>query len=325
MSSLKFVELSSVTLASGKRLSPLSVSYQTFGCEDASAPLVVVIHALTGNSQVIGERGWWNSLIGDGAAIDTKHYRVLAFNVPGNGYDGVTFANYQDFRASDVASIFWQALDVLGEKELFALIGGSLGGGLAWEMAVQRPNAIAHLIPVAAHWQANDWVLAQAFTQEQILLHADNPIETARIHAMTLYRSPQSLTAKFDRTQREDGVFNIESWLTHHGTKLSERFTLDAYRLMNQLLKTLDAGGKDCDANLGAIKAEIHLIAVDSDGLFLATETCATAEKLSNLGCRTDYHEIHSLHGHDGFLIEFDALNAVIAPIFRRAHQQLAS
>jgi homoserine O-acetyltransferase len=49
--------------------------------------LVLVNHALTGNSQVVGDNGWWNDLIGVNKTIDTTKYTVLAFNVPGNGFD----------------------------------------------------------------------------------------------------------------------------------------------------------------------------------------------------------------------------------------------
>jgi homoserine O-acetyltransferase len=49
--------------------------------------IVLVNHALTGNSQVVGDTGWWNDLIGVNKTIDTTKYTVLAFNVPGNGFD----------------------------------------------------------------------------------------------------------------------------------------------------------------------------------------------------------------------------------------------
>ena len=36
-------------------------------------------------------------------------------------------------------------------------------------------------------------------------------------------------------------MFNVESWLLHHGQKIQERFQVASYKLMNQLLKTIDA------------------------------------------------------------------------------------
>ena len=50
-------------MISGKIFSS-ELSYQLFGCPLHTAPIVLVNHALTGNSNVSGENGWWSSLIG---------------------------------------------------------------------------------------------------------------------------------------------------------------------------------------------------------------------------------------------------------------------
>ena len=70
----------------------IPLSYETFGCPLGSAPIVLVNHALTGNSSVVGEHGWWKDLVGDDKCIDTLQYSIVAFNIPGNGYDGNTVA-----------------------------------------------------------------------------------------------------------------------------------------------------------------------------------------------------------------------------------------
>ena len=96
---------------------------------------------------------------------------------------------------------------------MFAVIGGSVGGGLAWELAALKPNLIEHLIPIASDWKSTDWIIANCFIQETILNNSDQPLEDARMHAMTLYRTPESLTSKFKRTKRIKVSFNVESWL----------------------------------------------------------------------------------------------------------------
>ena len=75
----------------------IELSYQIFGKDLHSAPIVLVNHALTGNSNVTGDDGWWSALIGEGKCIDTQRYTIISFNIPGNGYDGFVIDNYKDF------------------------------------------------------------------------------------------------------------------------------------------------------------------------------------------------------------------------------------
>jgi aspartokinase/homoserine dehydrogenase 1 len=84
----------------------IQLSYQVFGKELHTAPIVMVNHALTGNSNITGPEGWWSTLIGDKKCIDTQKYTLLAFNIPGNGHDKFVIENYKDFVAGDMAAIF---------------------------------------------------------------------------------------------------------------------------------------------------------------------------------------------------------------------------
>src|SRR5665811_757161 len=128
----------------------IGLSYELFGRDLHSAPIVLVNHALTGNSNVTGEDGWWSALIGEGKRIDTDQYTILSFNIPGNGHDKFIIENYKDFVAGDMARIFLWGLQELKINKLFAIIGGSLGGGIAWEMAAMNPKITEHLVPVAS-------------------------------------------------------------------------------------------------------------------------------------------------------------------------------
>jgi len=307
------------TTESGVLYSSLNLSYQVFGPDLHTAPIVLVNHALTGNSQVVGENGWWNELIGEGKTIDTNKYTVLAFNVPGNGFDGCIIENYLDFNARDIAKLFIQGVKYLEIEQLFAIIGGSVGGGIAWEMIALEPKLALNLIPIATDWKSTDWLIANCFLQEQILNNSIKPIEDARIQAMLCYRTPESFKMKFQRTINEElGVFNIESWLKHHGDKLQKRFQLASYRMMNQLLKTIDITRNSDSFEVMADKMEaaVHIIAIDSDLFFTAEENKQTYQELKKHGVKVFYKEIESVHGHDAFLIEYKQLNNLLAPIF---------
>ena len=316
---LLYIHVKDFTTKSGFQISTLQLSYQLFGLELGTAPVVLVNHALTANSSVVGENGWWNQVIGKNKTIDTTKFTVIAFNIPGNGYDGLLIDNYKDFVAKDIANMFLLALKKLRICKLHAIIGGSLGGGIAWEMAVLNPAIAEHIIPIAADWKSTDWLIANCFIQEQFLLNSKNPVHDARMHAMMCYRTPASYKAKFNRSVHEElKIFNIESWLLHHGKKLQERFQLSAYKMMNHLLRTIEVtNASNWAFELNKIKAQIHLVAINSDLFFLAEENKETFRELSKFNLEMTYHEIKSIHGHDAFLIEFDQLDKILRPIFK--------
>ncbi len=318
MEQLEYIRIPEYITESGKAV-PIVLSYQIFGRDLYEAPVVLVNHALTGNSNVAGKDGWWSDLIGDDLVIDTKKYTVLAFNIPGNGYDGFIIENYEDFVTRDIAKLFLVGLERLKIERLFAIIGGSLGGGIAWEMAVLAPTLAENLIPVATDWKSTDWLIANCQIQERFLLNSNNPVHDARMHAMLCYRTPKSFKERFNRSKKDDlEIFNVESWLLHHGNKLQERFQLSAYKLMNQLLRSIDVT-KDRGNNmsiLDSIESNIIIIGVDSDLFFTAEENRETQKQLALTHPNVIYNEINSDHGHDAFLIEFDQLGKIIEDIF---------
>ena len=213
-SELKYIPFKSYTTESGFELQNFQLSYQLFGPKLKTAPVVLVNHALSGNSNVTGYDGWWKDLIGPDKPIDTNIYTVLAFNIPGNGYDGWLIDEYDQFLAKDMAKLFIAGLDILEVSKLYGIIGGSLGGGIAWEMSGLRPEIADHMIPIASDWKSTDWLIANCVIQEQFLLNSSNPVHDARVHAMLCYRTPASFKHRFQRSMNEElSVFNVESWL----------------------------------------------------------------------------------------------------------------
>ena len=283
------------------------------------APVVLVNHSLTGDANLSGDKGWWKEIIGVRKVIDTKKYTVIGFNIPGNGVKGQVFDTPEDFHTGDIASLFLQGLTSLKIKKLYALIGGSIGGGIAWEMAAISSDITEFLIPVAADWKSNDWIIANTFLQKRILQNSSQPLQDARIHAMLTYRTPQSFDSRFGRTlNKEQNIFNIESWLIYHGEKLEKRFQSKAYVMMNHLLSSINIerdGGIALNI-IKAIKSKIHLIAIDSDLFFTPFEDQKTFKLCKKEKKNIYYHEIKSLHGHDAFLIESESMKKILSKIF---------
>ncbi len=297
----------------------IDISYQIFGADLHSAPVVLVLHALTGNSNVAGDTGWWKELVAEGAVIDLCRYTVVAFNIPGNEYGNTSpIEDYHRLTTRLVASLFWEAIDKLCISELYAVIGGSLGGSIGWEMAFLRPQFIRHLIPIACSLQSSDWLIANVMVQEHILHNSIEPVKQARKHAMLLYRSPESFDIKFAR-KRNETEYAVEDWLNYHGRALDKRFSLNAYKAMNRLLRTIgeDRRNGDIIAFAEACTSKIHCIAIDTDYLFTRDEQHRAYKLIKKYKEDITFEEIRSVHGHDAFLIEYDQIKHILNPIFR--------
>ena len=314
------------TTESGAFYASLNLSFQVFGPTLNTAPIVLVNHALTGNSQVVGENGWWNDLIGIDKTIDIRKYTILAFNVPGNGFDRNIIEKYLDFNTRDIARLFLEGLRFLKIKELFAIIGGSVGGGIAWEMVALEPKLTHNFIPIATDWKSTDWLIANCYLQEKILNNSSHPIEDARIHAMMCYRTPESFKEKFQRNSTESSEsFQVESWLNHHGEKLQKRFQLSAYKMMNQLLKTIDItrGRTSLEKIISEVDANIYIIGINSDLFFTANENRETYHEIKKFKNNVFYSEIDSQHGHDAFLMEYDQLGNLLDVVFKNKKDKM--
>jgi homoserine O-acetyltransferase len=165
----KFVDVGDVTLERGGALRNVRMAYETWGRLSAAGDnAVLVLHALTGDSHVVGEPGpghatpgWWEGLIGPGRPLDTNRWFVVAPNVLG-GCQGTTgpssdagdgrpygsrfpFLTTRDQVTAEVA-----LADALGLDRWALVLGGSMGGMRALEWAIMEPDRVERLLVLAS-------------------------------------------------------------------------------------------------------------------------------------------------------------------------------
>jgi homoserine O-acetyltransferase len=143
----------------------------------------------------------------------------------------------------------------------------------------------------------------------------------ARRIAQIHYRSDRSLADRFGRAtvDRLDEFklwdrFQIESYLDHHGQKLARRFDANTYLVLNKVMDLHDVGrGRGgIRAALSRIRVPSLVVTVDSDALYHPRQQEELVADLRAVGVDVRYEILHSDHGHDGFLIEFDQLNPLL-------------
>jgi homoserine O-acetyltransferase len=177
-------------------------------------PVVLVIHALTGDMRAGGEGGWWAPVIGPGQPIDPTTHHVLCFNLLGGCY-GTSGPVDPRFPAEavvttrDQARSLGLALDALGIERLALVTGGSLGGMVALALAAEQPARVERLAPIGAAQASSAWVLGFNHVQRQVIeAHGGSArgLELARQLAMLTYRAEAGLERTQGRGPRCRGI-----------------------------------------------------------------------------------------------------------------------
>ncbi|MCI0706676.1 MAG: homoserine O-acetyltransferase [Ignavibacteriae bacterium] len=342
---------SPLKLESGATLTHVSVAYETFGTlNDEGTNAILICHALTANAHAAGYNspedkspGWWDGLIGPGRAFDTDKYFVVCPNILGSCYGttGPASINPQTGRpyrmsfptitVRDIVRVQKRLLDVLGVNRLATVSGSSLGGMQVLEWPLLYPDFCETIIPISTAAKQSAWCLAlNAAARAAITSDPDwnngnytqqpaHGMALARMIGMISYRSPQEFTERFGREQKHPeagyfdpaNIFQIESYLRHHGEKLAERFDANTYLVLARAMDLHDvAYGRDTLLRtLGSIRARTLSIGISTDQRYHSAEQKEIARLIS--GAR--YAEIDSIHGHDAFLIEFEKIGRVIS------------
>lgn len=325
---LESASLGAFELTDGTALPELTVAYRHDGPPPGEAPQVVVVHALTGSADAAGD--WWEPLIGPGRALDTEHVGVLSANLLGGRYGttgptsidpatgrpyGPTFPSVS---TRDQAAAQWRLFDALGLERIDLVVGGSLGGMVALEIAVARPSSVRHVMPIAA--PAATGPLAVAWNHLQIRLVELLGLEglsLARQMAMTTYRSELDFDERFGRSYEPDGRLSIVSYLEYQGRKLVDRFDTATYRVLAAAMDRHDIGeGRGgLTPALGLMAAagmRLTGVGIQDDILYGPRQIHVLVDTALAAGVDARYREIHSTKGHDAFLVEWDQLTELL-------------
>ncbi len=291
----------------GGLIPDLRVAFRRDGPTEDRA--VLVIHALTGSADAAGD--WWEPLIGPGRALDVQGRQVIGLNLLGSCY-GTTgpreLPDFPEVTPRDLARAQWAALDALGVEGLDLVVGGSLGGMVALEVALERPAAVDRVMPIAAPARIGNLAAAWNHIQLQLLsLDRDRGLELARQLAMTTYRSEVDFDTR-------DG---IGSYLEHQGTKLRHRFHAGSYEALVGAMNRHDIG-RDRGGVVAALRslatAGVRLtgVGITGDILYGPRQVSALVEAARAAGVEAADREIVSDKGHDAFLVEWDQLTEIL-------------
>ena len=381
----RFLELPRpLSLDCGRELPHVRIAYETYGrLSPARDNVILVCHALSGDAHAAGytaaldagntrdgfraeerdaERGrglgWWDGMIGPGKAFDTDRFFIISPNLLGGcrGTTGPSSRNpvtgrpygsdFPVITVTDMVKSQRALLDELGVTRLFAVAGGSLGGMQALEWAVQYPDQVDAIIPIASthalHPQGVAW---NAIARNAITADPDwqdgnyygtgraptAGMGVARMVGHITYLSATSVRNKFGRRlQSADDIrytltspeFEVESYLKHQADTFVKRFDANTYLYTSRALSYFDLarqyGAGQLSRGVSAVSARTLLIAFSSDWLYPPEGSAELADALRAAGKDVEFHIIDAPYGHDCFLLE----EARQAPLIRAFLEQ---
>lgn len=351
----KFAAFRAFRTENDAELPSIRMAYESWGELNAARDnAILVLHALTGDSHLRGEAGaghptagWWEDIVGPGAAVDTDKWFVIAPNMLGgcqgspgpasvapDGYEWASRFPYLTIRDQVAAQVL--LADELGIDRWSAVVGGSMGGMHALEWAVTHPDRVERLAVLSSPpVNTADQIALNSVQLEAIRIDprfqggeyydrsdSEGPhrgLALARRMALLNYRSPIELNQRFQRSWQSGvsplghgGRFAVESYLDFHGNKFTRRFDANSYITVVEAMSSHDVGrGRGgVEEALQTVTAKTLVLGIDSDRLFPVDGQQRIARSIPNTLDGNEPVVLTSDFGHDGFLIETDEVGA---------------
>ena len=347
----KFLSIGDLALESGEHLPDVVLAYETWGRLNPQRDNAILVeHALTGDSHVVGDEGpghptagWWPGLVGSGALLDSDEYFIVAVNVLGGcrgstgpstlAADGTPWGSrFPRLTIRDQVEAEARLADALGVDVWRTVIGGSMGGMRTLEWVAGHPERVRTAIALASSGYATAEQIA--WSQAQILAIRNDPwfaggdyyahpqgpevgLGIARRIAHVTYRSEPELAERFGRREQEEARgesgrprYAVESYLDHHGTKLAGRFDANSYAVLSEAMNSHDIG-----RGRGGLAAALtpfagRLVLVPVDSDRLYPPRLS--HEIADAFPAAELRTIRSVVGHDGFLTETDQVASLL-------------
>ena len=354
---VKFPENEPLQLACEQELAPFSIAYQTYGTLNAGkSNAILICHALTGDQHVASEHpvthkpGWWSSLVGPGKPVDTDQFHVICANILGGcmGSTGPASINPKtgtpyglDFPVITIADMVdaqARLIDHLGIAQLFAVIGGSMGGMQVLEWASRYKDRVFAAVPIAtAAWHSSQNIAFHEVGRQAVMADPDwcagnyyaagktprNGLAVARMAAHITYLSEEALHRKFGRSLQDrskvtfsfSADFQVESYLRHQGSTFVDRFDANSYLYITRAMDYFDLAGEHSDVLANAFrgtKTRFCVVSFTSDWLYPTRESREIVQALNAVAANVSFVDIESNNGHDSFLLEEPVFFATI-------------
>jgi homoserine O-acetyltransferase len=278
-------------------------------------PVVLVAGGISAGRHVVAsaafpERGWWQDQAAPGRTLDPARRRLLAIDWV--GADGTLDAPIDP---ADQAEAIAAVLDALGVPALDAFVGCSYGAMVGLHFAARHPRRLARLAAISGTHRAHPYASAFRALQRRAValgaLQCDGQagLALARQVAMLCYRTPEEFDARFGAARIVGGRVRTgaEDYLDHCAGAWAARTTATGFLRLSESIDLQAVAPED-------VAVPVTVVAVPGDRLVPIEDAYALVERLARGRAprRPQLRVLRSMHGHDAFLKEAGALDAIL-------------
>ncbi len=348
---LTYYDIGDLSLESGAVLPDVTVAVQCWGEPSPTLDNIVLIeHALTGDSHVIGPAGpdhitpgWWAGMVGPGAPIDTDEWCVLVTNALGScrgttgpaspAPDGKAWGSrFPAISIRDQVETERALADLLGIDRFATVIGGSLGGMRAMEWMICHPERLMSALLLAVSPRATADQIGGHTAQLDVIAadpnwhggdyydtgtSPDNGLNLARRFAHLTYRGAAALDDQFGNAEQEGediwtgGRYAVQSYLEYCAGKLVATFDAGSFVALTHCANKHDVG-----RGRGGIPAALRSTPVPVVVGAIDSDRIMPLRHIEEMaellpGC-DGLRVVHSAAGHDGFLTEAEWVTTLV-------------
>lgn len=344
----------------GEHLPGVTLAYEAYGkLNKDRSNAILLFHALSGSQHAAGintsvpgldgrwteemHTGWWDGFIGPGRALDTGKYFILCVNYLGGCYGttgpastnpatGLPYGSkFPRVTVHDIVRSQLPLLEHFGIQKLQAVVGASMGGMMALDLAVHYPERVLNVITIGSGLRSHG--LQQMHNLEQIIAITRDPdfrggdyygtpgpvkgLALARMisHKTFLWADVIEERARVDIVKPELDLpwyeisSSLESYMLYQGQKFVRRFDANSYLRIIDAWQQFDlyddAKARNASAVFANCRDQRYLIfTIDSDCCFYPDYQAEICSELKRSHIPHMRLTVHSEKGHDSFLLE---------------------
>ncbi len=318
----QYFHLESFQFESGETLRDLKIEYTTFGRKITNDQGIITngvlyLHGWSGSYSSVGNIG---SVIGPGKAVDTNRFYIISPTALGSSCSaspsttglGPEFPHYT---VKDMVKYHMKLIDALGIKHLKGVIGTSMGGFQALQWALDYPDFMNFLIPIATGLKSGRQMNGAYGLMSRIIHedpgyrdgnYVDNPLKALERGSTIGFL--WSMTPEYFEEEFET---DAEFWEAMD-ERNQEVAALDANDIIwrNQAMLDFNLEDQISENNISPIRAKTLVIGIDNDQIFPPTiSTIPLAETIED----AQIFIYQSIFGHYGCVRDLELAKDAIA------------